>query len=211
MDIHELDPDPVRQFGVWYADAQAAGFAQPEATALATATLDGRPSVRMVLLKGHDERGFTFFTNLTSRKAGELAANPHAALVLYWQPLHRQVRVEGVVEQIAAAESDAYFTTRPRGSQVAAWASPQSAVVKSRADLDRLYTETSERLREGEITRPSFWGGYRIVATVIEFWQGRDNRFHDRIRYERSTDGSGGPPRGWRRNLSYEGARAPGV
>ena len=179
----------MRQFAAWYGDALAAGLPQPDAMALATATADGAPSARMVLLKGHDERGFTFFTNRESRKAAELGANPRAALVLHWQPLHRQVRIEGDVELVADDESDAYFATRPRGSQVASWASPQSKVIPSRADLDRLYTEADERLEDVEITRPPFWGGYRIVPTAVEFWQGRDNRFHDRIRYERTDAG----------------------
>ena len=188
MDENELDSDPVRQFAVWYAEAEAAGLAQPDATALATATPDGRPSVRMVLLKGCGDGGFDFYTNHESRKGDELAANPHAALVLYWQPLSRQVRVEGRAVRIPDDESAAYFATRPRGSKIAAWASPQSSVVLSRADLDRLYEETDARFGDDDIPLPPFWGGYRIVPIAIEFWQGRENRFHDRIRYERSQD-----------------------
>lgn len=189
MDEHELDTDPVRQFAVWYAEAQAAGLPQPDATALATATADGRPSVRMVLLKGHDEGGFVFYTNHESRKGSELAANPHAALAFHWQPLRRQVRVEGPVECVRDTESAEYFATRPRGSQIAAWASPQSSVVASRADLDRLYEETVARFGADQIPPPPFWGGYRLAPVTVEFWQGRDNRFHDRIRYERGRDG----------------------
>jgi pyridoxamine 5'-phosphate oxidase len=189
MDEHELDTDPLRQFADWYAEAQAAGLPQPDATALATATADGRPSVRMVLLKGHDGRGFAFYTNHESRKSSELAANPNAALAFHWQPLRRQVRVEGPVERIPDAESAAYFASRPRGNQIAAWASPQSSVVASRAELDRLYEETAARFGAGPIPPPPFWGGYRLMPVAVEFWQGRENRLHDRIRYERVADG----------------------
>lgn len=188
MEEHELDPDPVRQFEAWYADAEAAGVAQPDATALATATADGQPSVRLVLLKAYDGRGFVFFTNRESRKAGELAANPRAALALYWQPLRRQVRVEGVVEIVSEAEATAYFATRPRGSRLAAWASPQSRPVSDRVALDALYAGVEARF-PGDVPLPPFWGGYRVVPQAIEFWQGRENRLHDRFRYERSTDG----------------------
>ena len=189
VDEHDLDPDPIRAFAAWFAEAVAAGIAQPEAMALATSTPDGRPSVRMVLLKGHDERGFTFFTNRESRKGDEIAANPHAALVLYWQPLNRQVRIEGAVEQIADAESEAYFATRAPGSQIAAWASPQSQPITGRHEIDKRYAEAEARFSGGEIPLPPFWGGYRVVPDAIEFWQGRENRFHDRIRYERTADG----------------------
>ena len=188
VDESELDADPLRQVAAWYADAVAAGLSQPESMALATTTSDGRPSVRMVLLRAQDERGFAFFTNRESRKARELAANPRAALVLYWQPLHRQVRIEGVVEELTADESAAYFATRPRGSQLAAWASAQSQPVVSRDELDRLYDETAARFT-GDVPLPPFWGGYRVVPEAIEFWHGRENRLHDRIRYERRGDG----------------------
>ena len=151
VDLRDLDPDPIRAFAAWFAAAVSAGVAQPEGMALATATPDGRPSVRMVLLKGHDARGFTFFTNRESRKGDELAANPRAALVLHWQPLHRQVRIEGAVERIADAESETYFATRAPGSQIAAWASPQSRPIAGREELDRI---DSCRLRFGGSSTP---------------------------------------------------------
>jgi pyridoxamine 5'-phosphate oxidase len=185
MDVDELDEDPLRQFALWYADAEASGIAQPDAIALATADADGAPSVRMVLLKGHDERGFVFFTSHESRKGTELAANPRAAIAVHWQPPRRQVRAEGIVERISAAETAAYFASRPRGSQIAAWASPQSHIVASRAELDGLYETAVARLGPEEIPPPPFWGGYRLAPAVVEFWQGRENRLHDRIRYDR--------------------------
>jgi pyridoxamine 5'-phosphate oxidase len=185
----ELGPDPIGQFADWYAHAQAAGIPQADAMALATATETGIPAARMVLLKGHDDRGFVFFSNRSSRKGGELAANPVAALLFFWQPLRRQVRIEGRVEEIAEAETDDYFLTRPRGSQTAAWSSPQSKPVADRAELDRLFDETVARLAGAEMTTPPFWGGYRVVPSAIEFWQGRENRLHDRLRYERVETG----------------------
>jgi pyridoxamine 5'-phosphate oxidase len=143
----------------------------------------------MVLLKGHDARGFTFFTNRESRKGDELTANPRASVVLHWQPLHRQVRIEGPVERIADAESEAYFATRVLGSQIAAWASPQSRPIAGREELDECYAEIEARFSDEEIPLPPFWGGYRVVPEAIEFWQGRENRFHDRLRYDRAADG----------------------
>jgi pyridoxamine 5'-phosphate oxidase len=188
MDEHELDSDPVRQFGVWYADAHGAGVAQPEATALATSTPDGRPSVRLVLLKAYDERGFVFYTNHHSRKGAELEVNPNVALAFYWQPLRRQVRVEGAAERLPEAESAAYFATRPRGSRLAAWASPQSRPVAGRAELDALFDDAAARFSD-DVPLPAFWGGYRVAPDAMEFWQGQENRLHDRFRYERSGDG----------------------
>jgi pyridoxamine 5'-phosphate oxidase len=188
MEERDLDPDPLRQFGHWFEDARGAALAVPEAMALATATPEGRPSVRMVLLKSADERGFAFHTNYESRKGVELAANQQAALLFHWQPLGRQVRVEGPVERITAAESEEYFRTRPLGSRLAAWASPQSRPLADRAELERLYAEAQERFGE-DVPLPPAWGGLRLVPAAYEFWEHGDDRLHDRIRYERSGDG----------------------
>ena len=172
----------------WFEEARGSALAVPEAMALATATPEGRPSVRMVLLKGADERGFAFHTNYESRKGVELTANPHAALLFHWQPLGRQVRVEGRVERIPAEESEAYFRTRPLGSRLAAWASPQSRPLADRAELERLYAEARERFGE-DVPLPPTWGGFRLVPEAYEFWEHGDDRLHDRVRYERDGDG----------------------
>ena len=187
MDEHDLDPDPLRAFERWFEEAGAA-VAVPEAMALATATPDGRPSARMVLLKGADERGFTFFSGYESRKGGELAANPRAALLFHWAPLGRQVRVEGAVARIGRDESEAYFRSRPVGSRLAAAASPQSRPLADRAELERLYAEAKERFGE-DVPLPEGWGGFRLEPDAYEFWQHGDDRLHDRIRYERSGAG----------------------
>jgi pyridoxamine 5'-phosphate oxidase len=183
LDASDLDPDPLRQFAAWFDEAGAAGMRAPEAMALATAATDGRPSVRMVLLKGFDERGFVFFTGYESRKGAELAANPRAALLFYWDPLGRQVRIEGPVERVAEADSDAYFASRPRGAQISASVSPQSRVVESRAALEAAAAELEAR--GGELPRPPAWGGFRLAPETYEFWQHRANRLHDRLRYSR--------------------------
>ena len=184
----DLDADPVVQFGRWFQAAAAAGLDEPNAMTLATATPDGRPSARMVLLKGVDADGFVFYSNYGSRKGQELAANPLAALVFWWAPLARQVRVEGPVERCAPEESAAYFATRPRGAQLGAWASPQSRVLADRAALERRVAELAARFA-GAVPPPPDWGGYRLRPQVVEFWQGRPDRLHDRLRYRRRPEG----------------------
>ena len=185
----DVDPDPVRQFAAWFQQAQAADLRMPEAAALATASADGAPSVRMVLVKRFDERGFVFFSNYASRKAGELDVNPRAALVFYWDPLGRQVRIEGQVRRTSAEESAEYVRARPRGSQLSALASPQSEVIDSRALLEERVSELERQYGQGELPLPSDWGGYRIVPETIELWQQRHDRLHDRLRYRRGDDG----------------------
>jgi pyridoxamine 5'-phosphate oxidase len=188
VEERDLDPDPLRQFGTWFEEAREAGVGVPEAMALATATPDGRPSVRMVLLKQADDVGFRFHTNYESRKGGELASNPRAALLFHWRPLGRQVRVEGEVERLAPDESDAYFRTRPVGSRIAAWASPQSRPLNDRAELEQLYGEAAARFPGEDVPLPPHWGGYRLLPDTYEFWQHAENRLHDRVRYERDGD-----------------------
>ena len=180
----DLDPDPLRQFRRWYEEAgRVVEF--PETVALATATEDGRPSVRMVLAKGFDERGFKFHTGHGSRKARELLATGRGALLFYWHPLGRQVRIEGPVDRVSDEESEEYFRTRPRGGQIAAWASAQSEAIGSRDELEARVAELEREYEGRDVPLPPHWGGYRLEPEVWEFWQHRESRLHDRFRYER--------------------------
>ncbi len=183
-----MTDDPVERFQEWFREAEQAGVEVPEAMTLATAAPDGAPSARMVLLKGADEEGFVFYSGYVSRKAGELEANPRAALVFYWRPLGKQIRVEGRVERVPDAESETYFATRPRGSQLAAWASQQSRSLPSREELERRYAELEREYEGREVPRPSHWGGFRLRPDAIEFWEHRENRLHDRTRYTRARE-----------------------
>jgi pyridoxamine 5'-phosphate oxidase len=184
----DLDRDPLRQFASWFGEAGTAGVREPEAAALATASADGAPSARMVLVKGFDERGFIFFSSYTSRKAREIAANPRGALLFHWDPLGRQVRIEGVLEHTSADESAAYIRSRPRSSQLSALASPQSQRIDSREELERCVRDLERRYADRELPLPSDWGGFRLLAETLEFWQQRHDRLHDRLRYRRERD-----------------------
>ena len=191
-----MTSDPLQLFAAWFAEAMASEPNDPSAMAVATADADGRPSVRMVLLKGHDERGFVFYTNVDSRKGVELAANPRAALLFHWKSLRRQVRIEGQVDPVSEAEADAYFATRERDSQLGAWASDQSRPLESRALFEQRYAEMIDRFDGQQVPRPLRWSGYRVIPEQIEFWTDRPHRLHERRLFVREGNG-------WREGLLY--------
>jgi pyridoxamine 5'-phosphate oxidase len=190
LDLADLQPDPFGQFDAWMRGAVETELLEPNAMSLATVSAAGTPSLRVVLLKGFDARGFVFFTNYHSQKARDLAANPSVALLFLWLPLERQVSVTGRAEKLSTAESLKYFLSRPRESQLGAWASRQSEVITTRSLLEAKFAEMKSKFMHGEVPLPGFWGGYRVTPDTFEFWQGRPNRLHDRFRYTRQADGS---------------------
>jgi pyridoxamine 5'-phosphate oxidase len=185
----DVDPNPLKQFEKWFAEALDAGVPETDAMTLATASADATPDARIVLLKSFDQRGFVFYTNYRSRKAREINQNEKACLLFYWLPLKRQVRIEGTVERAADKDSDEYFRSRPLGSRIGAWASEQSEVIPNREVLESRFAELAQKFGD-DVPRPPHWGGYRVKPTAIEFWQGRENRLHDRLRYRLQADGS---------------------
>ena len=184
----DANANAIKQFAAWWDDADKSEIDEVNAFTLATATKDGKPSARIVLLKGFDERGFVFFTNYESRKGTELKNNPHAALLFFWKELERQVRIEGTITKTSEQESAEYFSSRPQLSKIGAWSSPQSSVIASRDDLERNVSKYQQQFGDGEIPRPPHWGGYIVKPTLIEFWQGRRNRLHDRLQYTLRND-----------------------